>query len=339
MSTENTASGTTEKKEQITEVAVGLDIGRSGVKLVFNATDSQNPPEEIVFPPCAMPASVLADEAERRRAAPDTVIIDGQSWWFGQTAQIQSMGGAEKSGNFASWAHTEDYKALTHGALKRVRDRYPKAILKIACALPSESTSKDRDAVVDMTREVAGSHCKVTCQVQPEGIFFQHVANNPALSESGVNVLVIDVGRYSTDFAVISGGSPVRNAYRSVPGVARATDILWDRLMAKPEFGSTKRPSIERLETALMEHSITLSARKYELEDSRKAVNSLAQEILRATKEVIDKMTGGIDHILLAGGGAPLVSPIFQEVYGIEKSSSSRFIVAKGLFQRACYIN
>lgn len=329
---------TSEQQENPPVVAVGLDIGRSGVKLVYNAIGSQNLPEEIIFPPYAIPASVLADKSEQKKAKADTLNIDGQTWWFGKTAQIQALGGADSSGNFASWAHAEDYKVLTHGAIKRVREAHPDAILHIACALPSESTSKDREMVVDMTLEAAGEHSQVVCLIQPEGVFFQHMSNNPSLSDEGINVLVVDVGRYSTDFAVISGGSPVRNAYRSIRGVSRATDILWDRMMSRPEFGSMKRPSIERLETALMEHSITLSARKYELEDSRKAVNSLAQEVLRGSREVIDKMTGGIDQIFLAGGGAPLVLPIFQEAYGLEQTSSSRLIVAKGLFHRACFI-
>lgn len=327
-----------ESKNKTSTVAIGLDIGRSGVKIVFNDIDSQSKPEELTFPPYAMLSSVLADEAEQRRAESDTLMIDGKSWWFGQTAQTQSLGGADNSGGFASWAHTDDYKALTHGAIKRVREKYPNAILKIACALPSESTSQDRDSVVKITQEAAGEGSQVVCQVQPEGVFFEHMANNPTLSNESVNVMVVDVGRYSTDFAVISGGSPVRNTYRSIRGVSRATDILWDRLMARPEFNSTKRPSIERLERALTENSITLSARKYELEDSRKAVATLAQEVLRASREVIDKMTGDIDHILLAGGGAHLVFPIFQETYGLEKGSTSRFIIAKGLFQRAFYI-
>lgn len=66
---------------------IGLDIGHSAVKI--SATDSEGKAKKIMFPSSVSPAIALDHDGESVRAAAETVIVGGRSYFFGETANMQ----------------------------------------------------------------------------------------------------------------------------------------------------------------------------------------------------------------------------------------------------------
>src|SRR5665647_2718693 len=75
---------------------------------------------DIIFPSVATPAFTISDESEERRAAEETVIVNGRPYFFGRTALVQG-GLSGSTGLSENWVGTPEYEALMRGGFKKIR--------------------------------------------------------------------------------------------------------------------------------------------------------------------------------------------------------------------------
>ncbi|MFN3050705.1 MULTISPECIES: hypothetical protein [Pseudomonas] len=67
-------------------VAIGLDAGRSAIKVVAYHEGKRT---EVMYPTLAVPAVELTDPTTAARAKAETEIVDGKAYFTGDTARLQ----------------------------------------------------------------------------------------------------------------------------------------------------------------------------------------------------------------------------------------------------------
>ncbi len=151
----------------------------------------------------------------------------------------------------------------------------------------------------------------------------------PTLLES--TVVVVDVGRYSTDLAVAKNGRAVQGAYKSVPGVRLAVDAL--AAAVRPLVPGT--PTFERLEDALRTGTLRHAMTAFDVaEQVKTAREKLSSEVNRALSAMSTSLRGQLDGVVLAGGGAEYIAldvPTVCAPHGRYAVASGFALMAAGL--------
>ena len=68
----------------------GVDIGHSAVKIAASMLDTPTLRHTATIPTVVVRAIDLTNEDTARKAAAETITIDGASYFFGETAILQS---------------------------------------------------------------------------------------------------------------------------------------------------------------------------------------------------------------------------------------------------------
>lgn len=305
---------------------VGLDIGYSNLKVAYGVL-GQNP-RVIVRPAGAAPQSKIGMRIQERtdaRAngnAPVLVQIDGQPW----------VAGIEPSRYESGWARTqhEDYASTpTYLAL---------ALAGLALAQQSQvdilvtglpvSQAADRHRREALIRTLSGVHRVYDGHIvvgtvhvvpQPVGAYVDLVSSvtDPGVIErieEGA-VLVLDVGYYSYDWALIVEGELRRSA--SGTSLEAMSVLLEDAAQRIAEEAGGK-PNPAALEAAVRAGKSTFvqTGRRYAVADllarSAREVAPVAQEAMR---KALRREVSNIDVVLLAGGGGDLYGMGMQDLY------------------------
>ncbi|MEW9139945.1 hypothetical protein AB2664_30420, partial [Bacillus wiedmannii] len=103
---------------------IGLDIGRSAVKVVSHASGLF---DRFLFPSDVCEAFHIADEATAAEAANETVAVEGRTYFTGETARLQG-GRGTNIGMDDDWIEKPGYKALVASALARLKARGVKGL-------------------------------------------------------------------------------------------------------------------------------------------------------------------------------------------------------------------
>lgn len=305
--------------------AVGIDIGRSGIKLAYTTPDGAQETLPII-PAIACRSQLLTDHDERERAKHETVTLsNGEEWWYGNTAQIH---GLSEPGIFSEWSKTDEYEALFLGAINELRRKGISGPIRLVGGLPSEATEQQRTEVAELFTSHLPEGSKVRILPQPAGAFFSVASNNPELSQPDVRVAVMDVGRYSTDYALIQGGRPVSGAFFSAEGVRFMVKQLGALVREKTQV----EPPFERLERALREKKIVINTIPHAIEEQVASVCSDFGNVqLRKFQELTTRAKGAIDYVILAGGGGTFVQDTLSQTINITPVTHGRHSIAVGL--------
>lgn len=292
-------------------MSAGIDIGRSGIKIVSG--DKQLP----IIPAVACPAFTIDDRDEALRASRDTVLVDGQAWFFGHTAAIH---GSAEPGVYAGFEQSVEYEALIAGSIKACQ-QVGIAVDKIVAGVPSESGQAVKDGLSGLFTKHSRGRVKVIAQ--PAGALIATSRMHPEIIAEGSVAAVVDVGRYSTDIALSVGMRPVTGAYASIPGVRLAVDALAASLRGK----ITGTAGFDALETALRTGTFRHMMREVQCADEIQSARArLGSEIERALQTLITRQKGQVTHVVLAGGGAELVALSVPTVI----APGGRYAVATG---------
>lgn len=277
--------------QTIYRTAWGVDIGRSAIKLCG--------PSGAIAPVVSSvsPALRIDDSAERARAEQETVIVNGTAWWFGETASVQA---GTEPGLSVDFHRTTEYEVLVAASCKIVGKHGP---VSVVGGLPSEASEQDRlDTAAMFVRYLPpGSLAKIV--PQPAGVYFSEALRDTSLQ--GVTVVVVDVGRYSTDLAAIRNGRPIQSAFRSAGGVRIAVDHLRETLRGVVRG----TPSYERIEKALLTGKLVYMRETFDVTAQATAAKLvLMSEVSNALAILSTKLRGEVDTVLLSGGGSELIT-------------------------------
>lgn len=307
--------------------AIALDLGRSAVKIATRDTLT-------LFPTAVCPAIDLArleigDAAESARR--DTVEIDGRRYFIGETALRQSRDKTAE-GLRDDWIESTEHKALLKGAWQAACRIAGTDDAMLLLGLPSRLFAEQRGRLTEiaaLTLHIPASRIRVVPQAF--GAFMAAMLDHDAVVAPGrdpntENWGVIDVGYYTTDFALMGAGGWTDFGAKSVGGTHRAAEHLID---ASKEAHLKLPEAEEALRTKAVRYFGKVIGLEKEVEQ---ASDRLASEIIAAASQVFGDHLPRLDGILVAGGGAELVASRIAEKWPhTETVPSPRYAVAEGM--------
>lgn len=293
-------------------VIVGLDVGYANLKIAVG--EAGGAPKIIVRPAGAAPVECLGERIGEGRRPEDAMLVDvgGQRW--AAAVEPVRLEGWQRSLH-ADYTTTPAYEALVKAALVLVNQRH---VDRLVTGLPVNQ-ARDSDRREALRRLLAGRHPtplgdievrEIRIVPQPVGAYVDLLwsdVDDEALEriESGT-VLVLDVGHYAFDWAVIVAGELRRGASGTS---LEAMSVLLDKAAEQiaQEYGGRSQPLA--LEAALRQgrSHVLVPGRRVRLgravERAARGVSSMALEALR--QSLRREMTN-VDLVLLTGGGGKL---------------------------------
>jgi plasmid segregation protein ParM len=167
---------------------------------------------------------------------------------------------------------------------------------------------------------------------QPMGPYQELVFTADGLESREVNAdddsyAVIEVGQYTTDFALLLHGHTIENAFGSCDGMRIAAEHL-QRSLRQSQIAVSMAEATDLLRTKTLKN---FGARIDVTDEVHRAVEPLAAQIVDKANQLIGKSARSLDGILVAGGGAPLVLNSLRKTWPHARlSENSRFSVAEG---------
>lgn len=306
---------------------IALDIGRSAVKIAAGNS-------KILFPTAvclAVDPDRLAVGDAAATAERDTVEIDGVRYFIGETAVKQSRDKTSE-GLRDDWIESSEHKALLKGAYQAAKRETGVDDGLLLLGLPSRLFSEQHKRLLEiaaMTLQMDKRHIRVVPQAY--GAYMALMLDEDAAAAEGRDPDkeawgVIDVGYYTTDFALMDGGSWTAFAANSVGGTHRAAQTL-------VEVAGDVHMKLPEAEKALISRSIKHNGKVVDLaKEVKVASERLASEIMSAAAQAFGDHLPRLDGILVAGGGAELVAAEIKKKWPhTETLAQSRFSVAEGM--------
>lgn len=320
---------------------VALDVGHSAVKISFNTPESKEPTIDF-FPSVIIPAFSISDDAESTRAETDTVTVGRESFFVGQTAEIQ---GGRNLENIVEeeWVRSPSHTALVAAALKRVaRQGGLEQAEMLVVGLPTSLYKRQRDDLRAAVAEICNKEIEIKVLPQPMGAFQYNMLDKFGFQAAGRSFSneswgVVEVGYFSTDFMIMRGDGRssrwVDRAGGICSGVRVAAERLAKLISEEVEYAGKRgitvglREAESALQTGFVKHfgKIDVSAQV------AKAAEVIVSDVFRAATKYLESEAASLDGIVIAGGGAPLIKDALKEKWPhVLMMPNSRFAVVEG---------
>lgn len=295
---------------------IALDVGYGSVKIVSGR--SQNDLANLIYPAAAAPLAQRDQSLSGRIEGGVTVDVDGVPY----SALVEPS----RFENFARPLHqdyttTPAYKALFLAALQVVGA--PEVDCLVTGLPTRHAFDESRRAAVRQL--MAGTHQvsphlrvrvrEVRIMSQPVGAFVDHVYQTRSQIALQSNVLVLDIGFGTADWAVLHQGN-LRS--QSSDSSFQAMSVVLER--AATQINANYRGArlqVERLESALRagQSAVPLFGQMVEMapylnEAAAEVVPVVMSELMRRVRNE----AGQIDMVILAGGGANLFRSGVEQV-------------------------
>jgi len=309
---------------------VGLDIGHSAVKISFRTAKKSG---RHTFPSAVRPARPISDEVEARRAAAETVVFGGTSYWVGGTAISQS---SDTIGLADEWIDSDPHTALLLYSAKWLAEQgvsLDSPDTQLVMGLPSLPLPRLKALLASV---VAHHFPKVSLKIlpQPMGPYYNIMyGDDGRASEAHVmeneSWAVVDVGFFTTDFAMMKLDRWNEDSRDSCAGINLAADILLSILRDERGFHHVTH---SEMESAMHSGAFKYNGTTHKIaEDVARAYRPLVEQISEKAMAAFGANAHSLDGILIAGGGASLVFPGLRELWPhAVLADEPRFAVADG---------
>lgn len=320
------------------KVAMGLDIGYSGLKFVYGTGVE---PVIRALPAGAGPEDMLPEQIGEGKADElHRVLVGGQPWVAGVEPHRLQGWSRDLHEDYPS---SDTYWALFLAALQATGAHQ---IDHLVTGLPVEHY-QDADRKDRLVQKLTGSHqidqvrsvtvSQVTVMPQPAGAYMDLVSNTSDLDmlEQG-RILVIDPGFYSVDWVTIENGE-IRQA--SSGSSTNATSVLLDTTDQLLSDDYQARAGAERIERAVRsgQSSCYLAGEKVDLTPYiTKAKEKIAPRALTEMRQSLRRDTAAVDLILMVGGGAQYYEQAAKEIFPYARvitPAQPELANARGFFQ------
>lgn len=311
--------------------SIGIDVGRSGTKVVYQAAGQ--PPARLLIPSAFAPATAISNEAAARAAALDTVEVGGRTYWVGDTALVQGrddmVGGLDDR-----WLDSPKHEALLRAALKRVSDAGVAVNgSTVVIGLPSRGFAENRTKYRAAAMEIApGATIKVVPQSM--GAYYDMLLDDKGKEQEGVakqSVAVVEIGQYTTDLALVEHMLTVESSLESADGMRIAAENLI-RLVQREhqitlDLAEATRTLVScRIKNFGQDMDVTQLVQD--------AARPLADRIADRVQQVFGSTLRTVDRIVIAGGGAPLLkAPLLARLPNAAVAEDPRYCVARGFWR------
>lgn len=317
-------------------MVIGWDIGHSAVKIVGRNVMGL---KQIIFPSVVCPAIQISDEAEAARAEIDTVSIDGQKYFVGDTAIVQ--GGVHGfTGLSDSWISTKEHAALIEASIKKMKaagfGNIDDAL--VVLGLPSKLFHQQKA----LLKELVEKHTKAEIKIipQPMGAFQAYHLNEQGIPLPGHFVkneawAVVEVGHYTTDFMLMMEGRWIERANGSCGGLSTAALHLQRNLKESLNIQADLLDCEKILAKPIGRRALKHFGEMIDVEkEAELAAQTLVSEVVDKGQALIAPFARKLDGVIVAGGGAPFVFETLQKEWRHSKEiEDPRFAVARGAYR------
>ncbi len=319
------------------KICTGIDVGRSATKAVAIVDGTRS---FISFPSAICPAIKLTDASAAARAAAETVKIGSHEYFTGETAIIQ--GRDEMLGGLSDdWAGSEQHGALIQAAIKRLEACGVQGVASglVVVGLPARVFASQRKLYSAAVGELLPA-AEVKVVPQPMGPYYTMLFDDRGGERAGVDGgswAIIEVGQFTTDFAMIERGHVVERAFNSCEGMRVAAEALQRLVMERYGLSVSMAEATKLLQEPLIRNF----GRRIDVSDLvRESVQPLARSIAEKARQLFGDTLRSMDGVRLAGGGAALVMEALPSVWSgltgvvpegfIAVVDDARFAVADG---------
>lgn len=317
-----------------TQTVIALDIGHSAVKAMACAADRR---ERVMFQSVVCPAIEISEEGSARAAALETVEVNSKKWFFGRTAALQ--GGAEvETGMSENWISEPAHLVLALGALKKLQLKSPPIVADgalVVVGLPAKLFAKQRALLVDLLQPVMPK-AMIKVLPQPLGPYLALQFNEMGLETTRRQLAdeawaIIEVGHFTTDFALLRGGEWIERSSGSCAGASSAIAHLQRSIENRTGHSITLLEASRAIETG----SITLYGKRSDLTAEIELAKQLfSDEVLPFAQRLWDREARTLSGVIVAGGGANLVHERVRTTFGSAiEAVEKRFGVAEGFLR------
>lgn len=299
---------------------VAIDAGRSAVKVAYASGPQRG---DFVFPSVVIPARELSNEQTALNAARETVTVDGQKYFVGQTAMEQSAG-ASYVGHNDDWTSQPEYKALIASAMDRIEQRgvefHAEPIIVVGA--PSNVYASQRQQIATHTKAALRGDFAVKVLPQAAGVYYSHVfnadgsVNGQHMFRNGVsgqlrNYGVVDPGHFSTDYILFVNGNVNESTFTSTGGVFEAYEEL-GKIFKEQRITA----SASKLTEALLNGEIFVYGRSVDVRKHvQRALVTFIESIRSKTERLFASYAQELDGILIGGGGGPLINTALEACF------------------------
>ena len=313
---------------------IALDIGHSAVKC-FAYSEGRR--ERVFFPSVVTPAISISEENAARAAERETILIGNRPYFFGETAVKQ--GGAEaESGMSEGWITSSTHTILLLGALKKLAAK-PIPVLPdnafIVVGLPAKYFAQQKAHYKQLISSFAPT-AEVIVLPQPMGPYFalqfdEEGRENTRHDLSKQSWGIIEVGHFTTDFALLKRGEWIQRGSDSSDGAFRAVETLAAKLSERIGSSVTLLDAGQALVDRTFKDYSDILDISAEIEFVKQ---TFSDDVISAAERILDKQARGLDGIIVAGGGASLVKERLRARYrNTVDSPFDRFCVAEGFLR------
>lgn len=291
---------------------VGLDVGHSAVKLVFEVGDGV---ARDMFASLACPAFAISNPLEAQRAQAETVSVGGRDYFVGDTARIQAQ--AElASGLTDGWIESPEHAALVLQALRIVQQQGGQQPRLWVVGLPVGQFARDRERLAQVMAELLPPGDRIKVLQQPDAVYFGHIYGRDGMPRAGVSPedeswAVVDIGYYTTDFVLYEQGRYVESASGRYAGVRDIVEAVRRALSAQ----GIERSLVD-IERSLVRRQLMHRGTSIDISPLvQDAVAQLFGRLLDESARLMGRRIDAIDGILVAGGSAALLAEEMRKVW------------------------
>lgn len=319
------------------KICTGIDVGRSATKAVAIMDGVRS---VITFPSAICEAIKLTDASASARALAETVKIGSKEYFTGETAIIQ--GRDEMLGGLSDdWAGSEQHGALILAAVKRLEASGVPGVASgiVIVGLPARVFASQRKFYAASVADILPS-AEVKVVPQPMGPYYTQLFSEQGVELDGINTgswAIIEVGQFTTDFAMVEKGHVVERAFGSCEGMRVAAEMLQRLVMERHSLAITMAEATSLFKEPLIRNF----GRRVDVSDLvREAVLPLSRTVAEKARQLFGETLRSMDGVRLAGGGAGLVMEALPAVWAgltgvvpdgfIAVAEEPRFAVADG---------
>ena len=296
-------------------ISIAIDGGHSMFKVRAALSSAPNTRISLQIPTVVMPAILLTNEQTKLRAEGETVELHGKKYFFGETALRQGRSEVF-TGQNSDWIESIQHDVLLLGAWFNVMREIGSgpARIHLVMGLPAKYLSaqksllRERVTALLTPRLLPGQTLRVLIQSQADAplqwisLDTDGALNKQTSLDSGAWG-VIEIGHFTTDFALSEQGSMVEYAVASCAGMNLAYEAIASALAA------------ERLPTALDVVERAIRTREIKLFGKPQNVGALVERamagfeaiVLDEANRIFGDKAATLDGIVVGGGGAELL--------------------------------
>ena len=320
-------------------LSIAIDGGHSMFKV--RAASLATPNERLSFqiPTVVMPAIALTNEQTRQKADLETVELEGRRYFIGDTALRQGRSEVY-TGQNADWIESPQHDALVLGAWRKVMQAFdnPSVRVHLVMGLPAKFVGPQRDALRNRIvalltpRLLPGQTLRVMVQSQADApLQWLSIQNSGALHPQrdldNEAWGVIEIGHYTTDFALCDRGAMMEYAAVSCAGM----HLVYDGMSSA--LARAKLPtSLDVVETAVRTGCIKHFSEVVDvlplLNQAKAGFEAL---VMDEANRVFGQKAAVLDGIIVGGGGTEMLFSEFRRRYpNAVTNDEPRMMVAEG---------